>query len=75
MLTHTQVLNDDVAVLVSPSEQGLSDGMVKLINDPNLGQEKVRAAQQLAEEKYSDAIYMHKVKKLYDAINFNKNSK
>jgi hypothetical protein len=29
----------------------------------------VVAAKKLAEEKYSDAIYMHKVKKLYDAIN------
>jgi len=72
MLTHTQVLNNSVAVLVSPNEQGLSEGMCKLMDNPALGQEKVCAAKQLAEEKYSDTIYMHKVKKLYDAINFDK---
>lgn len=72
MLTHTQVLNNDVAVLVPPNEQGLSDGMSELIYKPELGQIKAQAAKQLADEKYSDAIYMHKVKKLYDAIDFNK---
>ena len=72
MLTHTQVLNHEVAVLVEPDEHGLRDGMNKLIETPELGAEKVKAAKQLAEEKYSDAIYMHKVKKLYDAIDFNK---
>lgn len=72
MLTHTQVLNHEVAVLVKPDEHGLSDGMNKLVETPELGDEKVKAAKQLAEEKYSDAIYMNKVKKLYNAIDFNK---
>lgn len=74
MLTHTQVLNNDVAVLVQPSEQGLFEGMKRIIEDSHLGEEKVRAAKQLANDKYSDEIYMHKVKKLYSAINFEKYS-
>ena len=72
MLTHTQVLNKDVAVLVPPTEQGLKEGMCELIKNPKLGYEKAQAAKQLAEEKYSDAIYMQKVKKLYDALNLDK---
>ena len=72
MLTHTQVLNNDVAILVKPDSDGLNDGMTMLIESPELGYEKVRAAKQLAEEKYSDAIYLNKVKKLYDAIDLNK---
>jgi len=72
MLTHTQVLNNEVALLVPPNEIGLSEGMNELINNAALGESKVAAAKILAEEKYSDAIYMHKVKKLYDAIDFNK---
>ena len=46
--------------------------MNELIANPALGVSKVVAAKKLAEEKYSDEIYMHKVKKLYDAIDFNK---
>jgi len=72
MLTHTQVLNNEVALLVEPNELGLSEGMNELIANPAVGNTKVIAAKILAEEKYSDAIYMHKVKKLYDAIDFNK---
>ncbi len=72
MLTHTQVLNKDVAMLVSPDAAGISEGMNELINKPELGVAKVEAASQLAEEKYSDAIYMHKVKKLYDALGLDK---
>jgi len=72
MLTHTQVLNNEVALLVPPNESGISQGMNQLIANPALGVSKVAAAKKLAEEKYSDEIYMHKVKKLYDAIDFNK---
>jgi glycosyltransferase involved in cell wall biosynthesis len=69
MLTHTQVLNNEVALLVPPNALGISEGISQLIVNPALGDAKVVAAKKLAEEKYSDAIYMHKVKKLYDAIN------
>jgi len=72
MLTHTQVLNNEVAMLVLPNESGLSKGMNELIENPAAGDEKASAAIKLAEEKYSDEIYMHKVKKLYDAIDFDK---
>lgn len=75
MLTHTQVLNNEVAMLVPPNELGLSEGMGKLIENPALGEALVSAAKKLAEEQYSDAIYMKKVKRLYGAINFNKFSK
>ena len=74
MLTHTQVLNDEVAILVSPNELGISKGMNELMRNSALGDAKVVAAKKLAEEKYSDAIYMHKVNKLYAAIDFNKYS-
>ena len=75
LLTHTQVLNDDVAVLVAANENGLMEGMNNLIENPELGNQKVAAAMSLAEEKYSDAIYMAKVKKIYDSINLDKISK
>ncbi len=68
ILTHTQVLNKKVAILVPPNKEGLNQGMTELIKNPALGDEKARAAQQLAEIKYSDEIYMHKVSKLYAAI-------
>ncbi len=36
LLTHTQVLNDDIALLVEPNEQSFADGIVQLKNNPEL---------------------------------------
>ena len=49
---HTQVLNDDIALLVTPTKEGLAEGILKLVHAPNLRQRLGQQAQQLARERY-----------------------
>ena len=70
LLTHTQVLNDEVAILVEPDEQGICDGLKVVLDNTEFGATKANAAKLLADEHYSDAIYTQKVKKIYESIKY-----
>jgi len=57
MLTHTQVLTDDVACLVDPSPAGLADGMRRLIRDPELRRRLGARGRQHVQDHYSRAQF------------------
>jgi glycosyltransferase involved in cell wall biosynthesis len=58
LLTHTQVLNDDVAVLTPATPEGFADGILSVIEDPAYGRAIGARARQLAETKYSYEAYL-----------------
>jgi glycosyltransferase involved in cell wall biosynthesis len=65
--THTQVLDDDVSILVEPTPEGLAAGLVRGLTDPaaaTLGER----ARHLAETKYSDEAFVAKTRRAYEVL-------
>jgi glycosyltransferase involved in cell wall biosynthesis len=58
LLTHTQVLDDAIAVLTPPTPEGFADGILAVINDPVRGRAIGERARHLAETKYSYEAYL-----------------
>jgi glycosyltransferase involved in cell wall biosynthesis len=62
---HTQVLDDTMALLVEPTKEALADGIICLLNNPELGQRLGRKARQIAQEHYSMDGYVTNVAQIY----------
>ncbi|MCR4375931.1 MAG: glycosyltransferase family 4 protein [Acidobacteria bacterium] len=65
--THTQVLNDDVAILTPATAEGLAEGLVRAITDPDAGA-MGRRARDLANTKYSDDAFVDKTRRAYEVL-------
>lgn len=65
LLTHTQVLNDEIAILtgVSPSEFGC--GIIQALQDRDRAAALGRRARELAETKYSYEAYLDRTEQAY----------
>jgi glycosyltransferase involved in cell wall biosynthesis len=59
--SHTQVLTDDVALLVEPHPESVGSGVLRLLEDIQLGKRLAEGALQLAEKSYSANAYHQKV--------------
>src|SRR5207302_10484000 len=58
LLTHTQVLDDDVAFLTEASPAGFAAGILTALSDRQLAREVGERARHLAETKYSYEAYL-----------------
>ncbi|MEO8076500.1 MAG: glycosyltransferase family 4 protein [Acidobacteriota bacterium] len=58
LLTHTQVLNDDVAILTAATAEGFAAGILAALGDPAEARAVGERARQLAETKYSYDAYL-----------------
>ena len=58
LLTHTQVLDDAVAILTPPDAAGFAEGILKGIDDPAFAHGVGERARHLAETKYSYEAYL-----------------
>jgi glycosyltransferase involved in cell wall biosynthesis len=58
LLTHTQVLNDDVAYLTEPSPEAFGAGILSAIADPERARAVGARARHLADTKYSYEAYL-----------------
>lgn len=58
--THTQVLNDDISILVAPDAKNLADGIRRALFTQE-GENKGKAAKRFAAEKYSYEKYREKL--------------
>ena len=65
--THTQVLNDEVAILTPATAVGLAEGLVRAITDPAAGAMGQRA-RDLANSKYSDEAFVDKTRRAYEVL-------
>lgn len=67
-LTHTQVLSDETAMLVPATADAFAQGIIQLLDDPQLGQRLAANARALADAEYSDASYLTKVAEIYRRV-------
>jgi glycosyltransferase involved in cell wall biosynthesis len=67
-ITHTQVLNDQVAILTDCDAASLADGLLKVLEDEKLRQKISTNAKALADEKYSYEVYLQKTRSIYNYL-------
>jgi glycosyltransferase involved in cell wall biosynthesis len=60
LYTHTQVLNQDVAVLVVPSAAGLAEGIISVLDNSLLAANMGSQARKFFEANYSMERYINK---------------
>jgi glycosyltransferase involved in cell wall biosynthesis len=61
IVSHTQVLTDDVAMLVEPHPESLSRGVLRLLDDTELSKRLAQNAMALAAKSYSPDSYHQKI--------------
>jgi glycosyltransferase involved in cell wall biosynthesis len=60
LLTHTQVLDDSVAILTEPKPKAFSEGIAAACTNHKRVKRIIRKSKKLAEEKYSYSVYQEK---------------
>jgi glycosyltransferase involved in cell wall biosynthesis len=58
LLTHTQVLTDDIAILTEPTTDAFAEGILSALADPIRAREIGERARRLAEAKYTYDAYL-----------------
>ncbi len=65
LLTHTQVLTPDIAVLVPPDAEACAEALAGLLDDPQARAAIATRARAVAEEKYSRESYLRRTAQAY----------
>ena len=68
IFSHTQVLNNKVAVLTKLNHKSFANGIIKLLGNRKLGEKLVNEAKRLTETKYSEKNYIEKKRQLYNSV-------
>jgi glycosyltransferase involved in cell wall biosynthesis len=68
LLTHTQVLNDDVAILTDATPEAFGRGILRALNEPALADRLARQAYLLAETRYSYEAYLTRTRQACAAL-------
>ncbi|MGH9330975.1 MAG: glycosyltransferase [Vicinamibacterales bacterium] len=68
LLTHTQVLDDDVALLTEATPEGFAAGILAAIEDPVRARQIGARARALAETKYSYDTYLSRTREACDRL-------
>jgi glycosyltransferase involved in cell wall biosynthesis len=66
--SHTQVLDDGVAELVSPLPAAIADGLVRVLSSPERAADLARAAEQLSRERYDERFYLERLAALLSRL-------
>jgi glycosyltransferase involved in cell wall biosynthesis len=72
ILAHTQILNDEIAVITDPLPEAYAGGIEKLIENVNLRLEIGEKAMSYARQHFSEKNYLEKLDKAYLAIKYSK---
>lgn len=67
-ITHTQVLNDEVAILTDCNADSFAKGLIKIIEDDKSKKKIAENARVLAEQKYSHEVYVQKTRSIYNFL-------
>ena len=70
-ITHTQVLDDSVAILTEATPKSFARGIIEAVKSKSRVRAMVRNAQRLAAQKYSYEIYVKKLAELLDNMDTN----
>jgi len=65
IVSHTQILTSDVALLVSPTPEGLAQGALTLLGKRKLAQKLGENARQTYEKQYSWPVFLEKNRQAY----------
>ena len=65
---HSQVLNDEIALLVDPTPQALAEGVLRLAGDPEVRRGLAQNSQDFARRRYDLAVYTSDLEALYGDI-------
>jgi glycosyltransferase involved in cell wall biosynthesis len=68
LLTHTQVLSDETAILTGASRREFADGILRALTDTELAAAVGARARQLAETKYSYEAYLERTRQACAAL-------
>jgi glycosyltransferase involved in cell wall biosynthesis len=68
ILSHTQVLNDDVCFLVEPEPAQLAQGLVQALTDVAARRRVVENAQRIYEADYARPVYESKLRNLFQKL-------
>jgi glycosyltransferase involved in cell wall biosynthesis len=68
LLTHTQVLSDEVSILTEPTAEGFAHGILQAINDPSAATRIGSAAKQLADTRYTYEAYLQRTREACAAL-------
>jgi glycosyltransferase involved in cell wall biosynthesis len=68
LLTHTQVLDDETAILTDATPEGYAQGIVDSIVDRERAARVARQARELAETKYSYEAYLGRTREAVDRL-------
>lgn len=68
ILSHTQVLDDQVCILVEPTVEGLAEGILESLENPARRREVVAAALALYQRKYSRPVYARSIRSMLGLI-------
>jgi glycosyltransferase involved in cell wall biosynthesis len=68
LLTHTQVLDRNVAVLTDPSPQAFGAGILSVLRDRALAAQLSQRARRLAETRYTYEAYLGRTRDAVDPI-------
>jgi glycosyltransferase involved in cell wall biosynthesis len=68
LLTHTQVLSDEVAILTAPGADDFARGILQAIDDPESARQIGRAAKRLADTRYTYEAYLQRTREACAAL-------
>lgn len=68
LVTHTQVLTEEVSMLVDPEPEAFAEGIITLLKDKYLRERLGEAGKRLVEERYSYNSFKEKVREAYSLI-------
>jgi glycosyltransferase involved in cell wall biosynthesis len=68
LVTHTQVLSDEVAILTEPTAEAFASGILRAINDPDAASRLGRQARELAETRYTYEAYLERTREACAAL-------
>jgi len=68
LLTHTQVLSDEVAILTEPTPPAFAQGIVRALCDESLARRVAAQAMALAESRYSYEAYLDRTREACAAL-------
>jgi glycosyltransferase involved in cell wall biosynthesis len=66
--SHTQVLSPENAVLVEPNKEAFAQGIIWVIQNPEIANRIGNNAHQYAQEKFNYQSYMDKVGQIYRTL-------
>ncbi len=72
IFAHTQILDEETAVIVQPNAAAYAEGLLQLIESPQLRAEIGQNARELADRRFSKAGYLSKLERAYLAIKHSK---